>query len=583
MAEHTAALEALKRVTTLATEQHTALDPAVRFISAGAWVGGGAPVFADDLTGHRGRLRSSFSSALHALADLVVRRGGPAPAVPAMNSQMTAISATHGSYQGIDVHAMTGLLSALEHAGYALSAAGSRLAAELSGHGLSAQPGHAIGRIATWATTQAADFRRRLTLIQQTVPGPKVPAGIAAYSLFGAYTTDTMGTTALLSRLSAGDSEAVAQLLAVQEQGRDAGLPARVAAWWQTLAHALRQQLIGLAGFGLLNGLPAAVRDQANRRWIAAEKTRLTTELDTATAAFAHPSDIGGWEKIAAQLHRIEFIEDQLRPRPGYPPPLLLAFDVTGQGRLIVSWGDPDTADITVTNVSGLTTRLETAGGDLGQARALWQQATKTSGEQTVASITWYGYDAPQLDPGLFDPGKSVAFEGAAARGGAALAAFQDGLHATHMPSGTARAVVIGHSYGSLTTGHAAVLRPGRFADDLILVGSPGVGVDHAGQLGVDPKHVWVGEAGGDPVAALGRFGADPGHDSFGAQNFPVGRTVYTAAHSSYWNRGSASLRNMAFIINGQTDQLVEPGSLNRHPHVLMPEIAPDVALRTTR
>lgn len=577
MAEYTAAQEALKRVSALAADHHTALDSAVRFMNAHAWVGGGAPAFAHNLTAHRGRLQSSFSAALSTLTDLVVRHGGPTPATPTLTSQITAINVSPSRFQGIDTRAMTGLLSALGHAGHALSTAGSRLAAELSGHGLSAQPGHTIGSIATWATDRASDLQRRLTRIQQTVPGQLLPAGITAYDLFGSYAADTQGTSTMMRQLAGRDAGALTQLLAIQKQGHDADLGARINAWWHTLAETLQHQLMGLAGFGLLNGLPAAVRDQANRRSLATEKARLQEKLKDLPTS---PLDLGGWEKTGNQLRRIEFIEGQLQPRPGYPPPLLLGFVLTGQGRLIVSWGNPDTADITVTNVSGLTTHLETAGGDLGQARALWQQATKTSGDQSVASITWYGYDAPQLDPGLLDPGKSVAFEGAAARGGAALATFQDGLHAAHEPSGTARAVVIGHSYGSLTTGHAATLRPGRLADDLILVGSPGAGVDHAGQLGVDPKHVWVGEAGGDPVAALGRFDTDPGHNSFGAQKLPVGRDVWTSAHSSYWDRDSASLRNMGRIINGQYDKLSAPESPLGVPQLPAPELAPDLALR---
>ncbi|WP_327090018.1 alpha/beta hydrolase family protein [Nonomuraea sp. NBC_01738] len=570
MADYTAAQDALKRATLLAADHHTALDSAVRLMNAHAWVGGGAQPFTEILTAHRARLRSSLAAALHALADLVVRHGGPAPAIPAMTGDVAAISATPGGFQGIDPRAMAGLLATLDQAGHTLAAAGSRLAADLSGQGLSAQPAQALGHIATWATDQTADLRRRLTRIRQTVPGPMLPAAITAYELFGAHAGEAPDL--LLSQLLKRDTNALTRLLARQ----DTGLAARINAWWHTLGNDLQPRLLDMAGFGLLNGLPAAIRDQANRRWLATEKTRLTTALAAATKSFTHPLDIGGWEQVANQLRRIEFIEAQLQPRPGYPPPLLLGFDVTGQGRLIVSWGDPDTADITVTNVSGLTTRLETAAGDLAQARALWQQATKTSGAQTVASITWYGYDAPQIDPGLLSPSRSVASDDAAKRGGAALAAFQDGLHAAHEPSSTARAVVIGHSYGSLTTGQAATLRPGRFADDLILVGSPGVGVEHAAQLGLDPKHVWVGEAGGDPVAALGRFGTDPGHDSFGAQHFPVGRNIWTAAHSSYWDPASASLRNMGRLINGQYDDLEQPHHLDG-AQLLMPELAPDL------
>ncbi|WP_084960155.1 alpha/beta hydrolase [Thermoactinospora rubra] len=570
----------------LCSEHHAALDPAVRLMQAHAWVGGGAPAFLTDLTRQRSALQTALSSALHSLAELVVRHGGPAPAVPSLHSSLTVASAAPGGFQGIDPAAMTALVSALDHAGHALAPVGARIAAELSGQGLSGVPGRTIGQVAEWATAQTGDLRRRLTRIRQTVPWDSLPAGVAAFDLFSAHCGDQGGAGALLGRITAGDAGAVRELLAVQERGQDPGLAARVNGWWHALAPELRERLLDLAGFGLLNGLPATVRDAANRRWLAAEKARLTRELGAATAELLRLDDpllLGHWERVANQLRRVELIERSLRPVPGHPPLLLLAFDLNGLGRLIVSWGDPDTADITVTSVSGLTSGLDAAAGDLERSRALWQQSTAFSGDRTVASITWLGYSAPQLDPGILDPAKSVAFSHAAATGGAGLAAFTDGLRASHVPSGTARAVVIGHSYGSLTTGHAAVLRPGRLADTLIFLGSPGVGVDHVSQLGISPKHVWVGEAGGDPVAALGRFGTDPGRDAFGAQRFPVGREFWTAAHSSYWNQDSPSLRNMGRIINGQYDRLIQPKSYLDQPQLLMPEFSSNSTFKQDR
>lgn len=568
----------------MAVEHHDALDVAARLIQAHAWVGGGAPAFSTNLIQQRAIVHRAFTHALQALAALVVQQGGPTPGVPAFIAATTAISAAPNAFQGIDPRAMAALISNLDHAGHTLSTVSTRLSAELSAHGLSGQPGQTLGRVARWSSEHGQDLRRRLTRIQQIVPWSILPASVAAYDLFGAHAPGEVAQ--LLNRVAASDAAALRALLAVQEHGQDTGLAARVNAWWHMLAADLHERLLDLPGFGLLNGLPAIVRDQANRRWLTAGKARLTRALDVAAAELTTRGDpllLGGWEKIAHQLRRIDYIEKKLQPVNGYPSPLLLAFDVTGHGRLIVSWGNPDTANITVTNVSGLTSGLDAAHGDLERARALWRQADATSGGKSIASITWLGYEAPQLDPGLFDPARSVAFEGAAAKGGLALAAFTDGLRASREPSSTARHVVIGHSYGSLTTSRGAGLRPGKFADELIFVGSPGVGVDHASELGVNPKHVWVGEAGGDPVAALGRFEADPGHDSFGARPFPVGREVWTAAHSCYWDADSTSLINMGHLINSHPDQLTYPKPLNNSPQLLMPEIAPDPSLKLSR
>ncbi|MFI6298996.1 alpha/beta hydrolase [Nonomuraea sp. NPDC050790] len=583
MAEYAAALEAFKRVAALAVEHHAALDAAARLMHSHTWVGGGAPAFTADLSGHRTRLQSALSTATRALADAVVRQGGPTLPAPTVTTSPTGAAAPAGAFQGIDPRAMTSLISTLDHAAHTLPPAGARLGAELAAHGLSSYPGHTLGHVAGWALESGQDLRQRLSRIQRAVPWATLPAGLAAYDLFGAHAPGSGQTEQFLRRVAAGDAEAVRGLLAVQEGGGDAGLAARVNAWWHTTN---QDTLLNLPGFGSLNGLPAIARDRANRRWLSAEKARLTDALNRGVAELVELRDpllIGGWERIASHLRRIEYIEQKIAPVEGYPLPLLLAFDVAGQGRLIVSWGNPDTADVTVTNVSGLTSGLDAAHGDLERARALWRQADATSGDKTVASITWLGYDAPQIDPGLFDPAKSVAFEGAAAKGGEELARFADGLRASHEPSRTARRVVIGHSYGSLTTGHAATLRPGQFADVLVFVGSPGVGVRHARELGVDPGHVWVGEAGGDPVAALGSFGADPGDASFGARRFPVGREVYTAAHSCYWDADSASLSNMGRLINGQYDQITPPPVRGDQPQLLMPEIDPNFASRSNR
>ncbi|WP_157251384.1 alpha/beta hydrolase [Nonomuraea typhae] len=562
MPDHSAAQETLARVTALAVAHHTLLDGAARLMAAHAWTGGGAPAFAATLERHRRALQTSLADACRALATT-------ATAPPALSTAIPPAHLAPGAFHGIDPQAMAALITTLDEAAHALPALATQVSTALTAHGLSPTPAHRLTDVATWSATQATDLRRRLSRIRSTAPGAPIPAALAAHTLFAAHTT----TAPLLSRLTGGDQNALQSLLNLQETAQDPALAARINAWWHDL-----DAPPYLPRMGLLNGLPSKTRDQANRHLLATEKTRLTTALNEISH---HPADMGQWEKIANQLRRLTLIEEQLRPHDGYPAPLLLAFDLTGQGRLIISWGNPDTADTTVTAVSGLTSGLDAAKGDLQRSRALWLQASKTSGEQTIATITWLGYDAPQIDPGLWHPARSVAFETAAKTGAAALASFTDGLRASHQPSGTARAVLIGHSYGSLTTGHAATLRPGKLADTLILIGSPGVGVNHAGDLGLNPKHVWVGEAGGDPVTTLGRFGTDPGTPAFGAQHIPIGRTTWTTAHSSYWDPDSPSLRNMGHIINGQYEDLIQPAPLNTRPQLLMPEAFPDIALES--
>ena len=160
----------------------------------------------------------------------------------------------------------------------------------------------------------------------------------------------------------------------------------------------------------------------------------------------------------------------------------------------------------------------------------------------------------------------------------------------------------IGHSYGSRTVG-AATQQGGGIpgVDDIVLVGSPGVGVDHAEDLGVGKDHVFVGAAENDVVtklpskqqAAVGAVGLIAGGairvptsleilptramtisgsartrrvEAFGARRFPVdegprlisGDGVSIDAHSQYFDpeRDAVSADSIALIAAGRSDKL---------------------------
>lgn len=569
------AREAFSRVSSLAAEHHADLDTATRVMAAQAWVGGGAPHFAASLATQRASLQSALQVALASLAQAVVRQGHPAPAMPGISTQVPVSPPTHGPYRGIDVRAMDTLITHLDAAATRLALLGSRVRAELAGLGLPASPGWTIARAAEWASMQAPDLRRRLARIAKD--DGWIPAGSSLFAAYGA----PGDPDALLARLASGDATALADLLA----SRDTSLPARINAWWRRLDPATHDRLVEIAGFGSLNGLPASVRDRANRHFLAVEKQRLTAALagvrfSDAVVDVAHlaaPGVLATADRISDALRNIAMIERALAVggTAGHPPAHLLAFDLNGTGRLAVSWGDPDAADITVTYVPGLNTKLSGFAGDIDRARVLWQQAQATAGSRTVASIAWLGYDPPQLSS-VLTSGESVAGDAPAQRGGVELAAFADGLKAAHQPSSGARQVILGHSYGSLVTAKAALLRPGRLADEFIFVGSPGVGVDHAKDLGIGAEHVWVGEDKNDPIAMLGRFTRDPGDPEFGAQHFPVGRHLLQEAHSQYWELDSTSLANLGLITTGHYDAL-QKAERPMDGQLLMPHLAPDL------
>lgn len=194
---------------------------------------------------------------------------------------------------------------------------------------------------------------------------------------------------------------------------------------------------------------------------------------------------------------------------------------------------------------------------------------------------------------------------------------FMSGIAATN-ENADPHITAIGHSYGSRLVG-AATQEPGGIpgADDIILVGSPGVGVAKASDLGVDKGHVWVGAAendivtklpsmtesggallgggvgfvaGGLPGALIGAaavgsvsdsdnndlwFGKDPASAEFGANRFRTlpGPTLVDApdfwnsdltidAHSNHFTpepgKDQVSARNIAAVVAG------EPGFVSR-------------------
>ncbi|WP_414944214.1 alpha/beta hydrolase [Amycolatopsis sp. cmx-11-32] len=361
-------------------------------------------------------------------------------------------------------------------------------------------------------------------------------AAIMQRALRGEITEQGAGT--LAQAADAGAAQSGLSIIRPPENGS----PGDNKAWWDSLSDTAKVALLrGNPGLiGNLDGIPATDRDAANRAVLASEIARLRGD-----------PKVKGLEAIARRL-------DQPEPRA-----FLLGLDTSGDGKAIVSAGNPDTAMNVATYVPGTGSELAKIGGDLNRSDKMWAVAT-TAGSPSTAVITWLGYDAPN---GLTDAASEKYADG----GRAALTQFQEGLRETHQGT-PSHNTVMGHSYGTTVVGHAA-RDGGLAADELVFVASPGVGAHDVSELhldGVDQgdvgEHVHATVAEHDMINLANLevagydlvLGQDPTDADFGGQVFTSapgtdGFGGYSQeAHSEYWEDNNPSLNNLGQIIAGK-------------------------------
>jgi pimeloyl-ACP methyl ester carboxylesterase len=230
-----------------------------------------------------------------------------------------------------------------------------------------------------------------------------------------------------------------------------------------------------------------------------------------------------------------------------------LAFDSRGTGRVVEVFGDLGTADRIAVLVPGVSTTADNFDTGLDdvrdrapavQARDLYDASRTAAPSQHVAVIAWLGYDAPQ------GVGRSAAREELARAGATALDTFAGDL-AIMRPN--ASVTLIGHSYGSVVTGLAAASLPSQ-VKDLVVVGSPGMGVSRAADLHTS-AHIWAGQATQDWIDWVPAFqvwgaghGTLPAAPGFGARVFGTNGVL---DHDHYLAPGTQSLGNITSIVLG--------------------------------
>ncbi|WP_341231623.1 alpha/beta hydrolase [Nocardioides salarius] len=357
---------------------------------------------------------------------------------------------------------------------------------------------------------------------------------------------------------------------AVEAMGRDGApgsgaSPSEVQRWWAGLSEA--QQQAALAAYpsllGQADGLPAGVRDEANRLLLDDDLATLASQRDDGTLSAEEERRLENAEQTRDALADVDEFEDPITgEQPGgrlwlYDPG---AFD--GDGRVAVAVGDLDTADDVAVSVPGITTEARDAVTGVSHAMNLYE-ATRFNGDgSSVATMFWLGYDTPEGPIDL-----DTITRGRAEDGGERLADAIDGLRASR-PGDDAHLTVIGHSYGSTTTSYAATDHA-LGADDVALIGSPGAGpADTADDFSVGEGNVWVGRNSRDAVTFFGDegwlhtpggLGIDPSSEDFDARRFEAESTERGGVrsfedHSRYYDHDSESLYNLGRIVDGQHD-----------------------------
>ncbi|MFF9691368.1 alpha/beta hydrolase [Streptomyces sp. NPDC014623] len=359
------------------------------------------------------------------------------------------------------------------------------------------------------------------------------------------------------------------------------GSPKDNASWWKGLSPEEQSAYLSTkaASVGALDGLHAEVRDEANRMVLAEargaaqveydtwlkknpEPTRHTDYINPMTGTIMKGVKVDSvawkeWEEARKSAHKSIDGMDAIQNRfdqtgtKGLPEAYLLSFSTEGDGRAILANGNPDTADHQAVYVPGTTAELGKIEGDLNRSVNVWNSADAKAGGESVSTITWLGYDAPDSVP------KDAPFEHYAYDGAPALNRFLDGLETSHADDTAPHRTVISHSYGTTLVGAAA--QTGDLnADDVVFAGSPGVKVSDAEEMDVPKGHVWNAEAEGDVVPDLGRYGHGgdgfriPSDEQFGANQM----TTDTEGHSDYWDEGSTSLENQALVVAGKGEDV---------------------------
>jgi len=364
------------------------------------------------------------------------------------------------------------------------------------------------------------------------------------------------------------------------------GSPAGNAAWWRSLSALQQERVIRThpQWIGNRDGVSFVARDLANRALLAIDRGFLLTikaGLETALASDWPLGPHNGLIQDATKLHQVK---DKLASIAAIEATLaqgdrqLLTLDLSHRrAQAAIANGNVETADNVAVFVPGMDSNVTDTIKDYdNEMRHLQQRAEAESiradptQSSTTATVTWIGYQTPELGLDLFDPDTSVASDTTAKTGAASLVPFLRGVGTAR--DSDAHLTLLGHSYGSTTAGMALEQETG--VDNAVFFGSPGLGTSHVEDLklataGADGGQISYIEAKWDPVGDLGVFGADPSHlagiDHASARASTVvdpgtGEIRHfneVTGHASYLVDNSTSQYNMSVVVAGSPQRQV--------------------------
>lgn len=338
-----------------------------------------------------------------------------------------------------------------------------------------------------------------------------------------------------------------------------------VARWWSTLADTSRSAIRSSSPelVGNLDGVPAAVRDRANRAFLSDAIEEAKHSIDT----------LGRADRADAlkRLHMLCEIQHSLVTKPGEPARTLLSVDTTWPGRAAVVVGDLQTADFVSFMVPGMFFTVDgqmvdwtVISQDLYKEQVDWIHTLESDDlsmrGKRVAVVSWIGYQTP----GVLD----IASLDLAKEGAKYISSAVDGVKAIRSGD-VPHLTLVAHSYGS--TASLIALEDGSVTvDSLVVIGSPGSAAQSVADIRMPSSRVFVGEAAWDPVVNCAFFGSDPGSASFGATPMSVagakdpitGRKLASATgHLGYFDAGTEAMRNMALVGLGEGSLVTGPSA----------------------